>query len=311
MYNVSLSGSTCTITATTYTDYKDEYDYVTWPHYIYNGYYDYEPISRNVSNWRTETSGCIEERSTYEITDYNNVNFNRALDLNLDLVPTNDRDTRWRPQYPDVIYERALQSYYDSNALFTVPKVTSFYTFFKPTYEPGLVACPSPARKLATMTQAQVDTYIDSLQPLGATYHDIGMIWGGRLISPTGLFASENANVNGSPTSRNLIFLTDGETAPMDIAYGAYGVEPLDQRRWTLDSPIDLTTTVEKRFAVACQEVKRRNITIWVISFGVGTTQLMRDCSSDNRVFQADNAEQLNNAFTQIVKGIGDLRVTK
>ena len=33
------------------------------------------------------------------------------------------------------------------------------------------------------------------------------MIWGGRLISPTGLFASENADVGNSATSRNLIML--------------------------------------------------------------------------------------------------------
>ena len=59
------------------------------------------------------------------------------------------------------------------------------------------------------------------------------MIWGGRLISPTGLFADENADLSASaPTSRNLIFLTDGETAPYDLSYSSYGVEPLDQRRW-------------------------------------------------------------------------------
>ena len=59
------------------------------------------------------------------------------------------------------------------------------------------------------------------------------MIWGGRLISPTGLFAAENADVSSTrPSTRHLIFLTDGETAPRDIAYSSYGMEPLDERRW-------------------------------------------------------------------------------
>ena len=94
------------------------------------------------------------------------------------------------------------------------------------------------------------------------------MIWGGRLLSPTGLFAAENADLPGKPTNRHLIFLTDGLTEPRDIAYGAYGIEPLDQRRWSESSSLSLTQVVEKRFAVACDEVKKRNITVWVIGFG-------------------------------------------
>ncbi len=45
------------------------------------------------SNWRTEANGCMEERSTYEITDYDNVDLAQALDLDLDKVPTNRRRT--------------------------------------------------------------------------------------------------------------------------------------------------------------------------------------------------------------------------
>ena len=33
-------------------------------------------------------------------------------------------------------------------------------------------------------------------------------------------------------------------------------------------SALTLTETVEKRFAVACDEVKKRNVTVWVIGFG-------------------------------------------
>ena len=90
---------------------------------------------------------------------------------------------------------------------------------------------PCKAQKLQEMDADEVDTYLATLSPFGATYHDIGMIWGGRLISPTGLFASENADTPGTEKVRHLIFLTDGQTEPYDLAYGAYGIEGLDRRR--------------------------------------------------------------------------------
>src|SRR3546814_18557078 len=71
---------------------------------------------------------------------------------------------------------------------------------------------------LTTMTADDRETfedYVESLQPLGGTYHDVGMVWGARLLSPTGLFADENATApNERPISRHIVFMTDGEMAP-------------------------------------------------------------------------------------------------
>jgi Flp pilus assembly protein TadG len=55
--------------------------------------------------------GCVEERDTYEITDYSNVDFSRALDLDLDRVPTpGDPTTQWRPILNEVSYVRAINT---------------------------------------------------------------------------------------------------------------------------------------------------------------------------------------------------------
>jgi hypothetical protein len=138
------------------------------------------------------------------------------------------------------------------------------------------------------------------------------MIWGGRLLSPTGLFAAENADVSSTrPTSRNLIFLTDGETAPLDIAYSSYGVEPLDQRRWSPSSKFSLTQTVEKRFSAACNEVKKKNVSVWVISFGTAANPILQQCSGADRYFVAADTADLTEAFATIAKRLGELRVTK
>lgn len=260
-------------------------------------------------DWMTvQFKGCVEERDTYQIGDYGNVNLKKALDLDIDLVPsTNDPSTQWRPVLHDISFLRAITTsggYWSPNQV-----VTSDNYVIANAY--GLSACPSPARKLAVMSAVDVSNYVDSLVAQGSTYHDIGMIWGGRLISPTGLFAAENADVNGAPTSRNIIFLTDGKTEPLDLSYGTYGVEPLSQRRWSSSSPFNLTQTVENRFTFACNEVKKRNINVWVIGFGTQMTDMLKNCAGDGRWFQANNASQLSDAFSKIAKSMGDLRISK
>ena len=137
------------------------------------------------------------------------------------------------------------------------------------------------------------------------------MIWAGRLISPTGLFSGENADVGGLPTSRNLIFLTDGQTSSLDLSYGAYGVEPLDKRRWSpSSSSLTLTQTVEKRFSFACEEVKKKNVTVWFIAFGTDLNPIMTECAGPGHYFSASNAEELDEVFSKIAKSIGQLRLS-
>jgi Flp pilus assembly protein TadG len=307
----NLNGTTCEIWAGDYSSLTREYDEITYPVNGTTVSYRYAPIAKDVTNWRSESSGCMEERDTYEINDYNNVDLTRALDLDIDRVPTAGQPaTQWRPAYPDIIRGRSLDWY--GNGSWSVPAVTTTDAYlFRPVNYSYLVACPTPARKLAEMTAGDVSTYLSTLSANGSTYHDIGMIWGGRLLSPTGLFAAENAALAGKPTNRHLIFLTDGQTEPRDIAYGAYGIEPLDRRRWTQSSALSLAQVVEKRFAVACNEVKKRNVTVWVIGFGTTMTQVMKDCAGNGRWFQADDATQLNTAFAKIAASMGDLRISK
>ena len=311
-YYLELSGSTCLIKYYDFLSLIREYDQITIPVSSPTTNYTYKPVTRDVTSWRTESNGCMEERDTYEITDYSNVDFTRALDLDIDRVPTaGNPATQWRPSYPNVIYERSLDYY--GNGSFSVPPVTTTDAYlFHPADYGGLVVCPTASRKLAEISDpAVVTNYLASVNVSGSTYHDIGMIWGGRLLSPTGLFAADNADVPGKPTNRHLIFLTDGQTDARDLTYGAYGVEPLDQRRWSPSSTLSLTKVVENRFTVACEEVKKKNITVWVIGFGTTMTKMLKDCAGNGRWFQADDATQLNSAFAKIAASMGDLRISK
>ena len=258
-------------------------------------------------------SGCIQERDTYEITDYTNVDMNRALDLDLDRVPlAGDPDKyKWRPMFAGIGYTRGVD-WGGNGAPLVAPQLNTSAEYVAPDWLFGQYACPSAAKPLGVYDAATVATYVDGLQTVGATYHDIGMIWGGRMISKDGLFAGANADAGGRPTNRHLIFLTDGETAPLDILDTAYGIEPLDQRRWHIGSALSLTKTVENRFLFACDEVRKKNVTIWVISFGTSMTPLLTQCAGDSaHAFEANSAAGLQTAFERIAGSLADLRVTK
>ncbi|MFM5885884.1 MAG: Tad domain-containing protein [Novosphingobium sp.] len=266
----------------------------------------------NVQPLWAEFQGCIEERDTYEIDDYANVDLNKALDLNIDLVPNpKDERTQWRPLIPGFVFDRGM--WWDGSGTWEVNPVKQRYDFLMPWWA-GLAVCPTAARKLDALDATTLDAYLKSLKPEGSTYHDIGMIWGGRMISPTGIFAADNADIDGKPTSRHLIFLTDGQTAPLDYSYATYGVEPLDRRRWDPASPkggFTLTQVVENRFTVACNEVKKKNVTVWVISFGTSLNPMLKDCAGPGRAFEAKDAATLSATFAKIAQQMGDLRIAK
>jgi hypothetical protein len=211
--------------------------------------------------------------------------------------------------YTSLVYARSKK--YDGSGSFTKGQKVTNENFVNPGTL-GTAACPAAARKLAPLDAAELDTYLATLKANGSTSHDIGMIWGGRMLSPTGLFAAENADVSATrPSTRLLVFLTEGERAPRDISYSSYGIEPRDERRWALGSPLSLAPTVERRVSFACQQVRNRNITVWVISFGPAANPVMEACSGADRDFVAADAEELQATFTTIAKRMGELRVTR
>lgn len=309
MYRQYASGDQCLVQYLEDNNYVETYELFTSQQTSSNPVYEYRPVTADVSNWRTTLNGCMEERRTSEISDYDNVDLTQNLDLDIDTVPTpGDADTQWRPSNPAAIYARSFNT--AGSGSFTTENVVTTQNF-APTGQWWFSDCPAQAMKLAPMTDTDVNDYLATLNPLGATYHDIGMLWGGRLLSPTGLYASENADGTNGQRARHLIFLTDGQTEPYDLAYGAYGIEGLDRRRWNPASTLSLTETIEARFGIACAEVKKRNITVWVIAFGTNLNDSMLECAGPGQYFEAANAEDLNNAFSAIARSIGDLRLSK
>jgi Flp pilus assembly protein TadG len=274
----------------------------------FSGNYDYDQIRHDTSTYKTFVAtplptrqpgtsttslwaGCIEERDTVStITANSNYTIpTGAYDLNVDLIPSSD-ETRWRPLWQGVEYTRGGSAVSGANA-----------------------ACPTAAKRLTAWTRSDMVNYVNSLSPAGGTYHDIGMIWGARLISTGGIFADSCDTYNGMPCSRHIIFMTDGDMKPQGNIYSAYGYESLDERitgNYTTDTA--LKAVHNQRFKMVCNEAKGMNVSIWMIAFGTAATPEMNECASNsNQVATVANRDDLIDKFTEIGKNIGSLRLTQ
>lgn len=271
-------------------------------------------VVASTSTW----AGCIEERDTdssiASSTSTSSTPSN-AQDLNIDAIPDPaQKGSKWRPHWPDVEFTRSNSS--TGTWLNTSSRVSG-----------GWNACPSQARRLTsyasrtttpTGQSSSFDSYVNGLIAVGGTYHDIGMLWGARFLSPTGIFASDNANApNGFNISRHIVFMTDGDMSAYQQVYGAYGFQQLDARvasGSTSDS--GLTAIHNTRLQMLCNAIKAKGITIWVIGFrnqseGDIQTPLQNCATSANHWTMAYTASALSQKFKDIAKNIGGLRVSQ
>lgn len=250
--------------------------------------------------------GCIEERgseSTGSISysGITGMSPSTALDLDVDLVPSDDPDTKWGPMWPELAYYRTVSNW---QGTFLTSAVQTSQGTRASSY------CPHQAQLLSTMSQSAFYSYADALSDEGFTYHDIGMLWGLRLSSPEGPWAN-TVNVlptNGGKVSRHIIFMTDGQMEPSISIQSSYGIEWHD-RRVTDDGQTNQAARHTLRFRALCDNAKDKGFRVWVIAFASSLTTDLSYCASSNSSFLATNATQLNSAFQEIAKNVGELRV--
>ena len=249
--------------------------------------------TNETSSW----DGCIEERQTVAQSSFSynaltGMSPSNAYDLDIDSAPTADPATKWAPMWRDVAYRRS-----------TLAASTS-----------GTAAsssCVPRARLLAEMDQSDFNAYADSLTAQGNTYLSIGMLWGARLTSPDGIFGNlvKDDPANGGSVQRHIIFMTDGVQESSSSIYHAYGIESLDRRVSSDGSTSQTDSRHLSRFRAICDAVKAKGIRIWAIAFTTGLTSDLRYCASANSAYTASDAAQLNSAFQEIAKQVGELRV--
>ncbi|WP_428631142.1 pilus assembly protein TadG-related protein [Sphingopyxis sp.] len=252
--------------------------------------------------------GCIIERDTTTFGPTSTAPSN-AFDMNIDMVPTADARTQWKMFFPEFAYSRASTAETTSTS-------TSNVSSFGDQADSGsdIAACPPPAMRLTTMTAADRSTFVNRINALraqGYTYHDVGMVWGARLLSPTGILAAENATApNNRPINRHIVFMTDGDpTAPRNNF--SFQSEERSTGRIGASSDTDAVNRHTNRFQQICAQARGNNTTIWVVSFGTTLTTNLRNCASPGAAYQANNAAQLNEQFQAIARQISKLRLSQ
>jgi hypothetical protein len=273
------------------------------------------PIGSNGANADIAWQGCIEERKTVPLTASQDP-FTawkpipaEALDMDIDTLPdSNDPDTLWGPLLPSAVWMREDNS---GNKTLADRKTTSSQP------DASGTNCPTAARFYQSWGPTAYKNYVNSLQTGGNTYHDIGLLWGGRLMSPTGIFADQTAPSDVT-IQRHMVFMTDGDTQTSETNYSPYGVHWYD-RRQTDPSSAPSTTLLENnvnaRTEALCAAIKNRNITLWVVSYGgtgidATTKARLQTCASAGHFLEANSVSQLATTFKGIAAEISNLRLT-
>lgn len=258
------------------------------------------PVGTNGAMTTQTWSGCIEEPVWMDTTGNYSPIPAAAHDLNINLVPANDAQ-KWRPALNRATYERR-----DSSNNRTTNDVISTGNQSQPTF-----TCPRAAAKLTEISRTNLQSYVDSLVASGNTYHDIGMLWGARLISPRGMFAAENLTApNGDAIARHIVFMTDGMLVTGVENYSTQGIEWWDRRVTGNGDQNREASRRAARLQAICRAAQQENITVWVVAFGTALTQNLIDCASPGRAFQASDSATLNARFQEIAQKIAALRLT-
>jgi hypothetical protein len=279
------------------------------------------PIGDNGTNRTVSWTGCIEERQTvrnlstspsWENGDWNPIPTD-AYDMQIDLLPDSNPSTKWAPIFNNVVYRRYQNGNRTTSAV--VADEDGDFQNSGSIWQAN-ASCPVAARKYQTWTPNNFKNYVNGLVTGANTYHDIGLLWGARLMSPTGMFASENA-LTDMVVDRHMIFMTDGDTNMQPDDYSAYGINWWDRRQNSGSDPSKewLDANLNARTLAICKAVKDRNINLWVVAFGdnltTETEDRLRACASSGKYFRAVSVADIIQQFNNIASQISALRLTQ
>lgn len=200
------------------------------------------PVSHNALWYSTQWTGCVEERST--LSQGTGAAIRISGDVSKEDIDTVGTAThlQWTPYDPD-----ATQGLDTVNGVF----------------------CPARARKLQPYdTLADFQTAVnDALsRAMGQTNHDLGIMWGMRFLSSTGMFSSENPEVfRGVPVAKHIIFLTDGDMTAGNSTQVYHGTG-VPGRGVRMIGSGSLESRHQTRFQNACNRARQMGATIWVIA---------------------------------------------
>lgn len=165
--------------------------------------------------------------------------------------------------------------------------------------------CPQRHVVPLTNNRTTLENTINGLSALGHTYGNIGMAWGGRLISPEEPF-TEGEEWNDPRWRKAIVMMTDGDNT-MHPTYSAYGK--------TNEHDID-PGDLNERFEETCENIKAQGVRIYTVTFQSGinanTKGYYRRCASDDSMyFDAPTNDDLIDVFQEIANQLSKLHISK
>tara|TARA_R110002110_G_scaffold41836_6_gene132327 strand:+ start:132 stop:1655 length:1524 start_codon:yes stop_codon:yes gene_type:complete len=260
--------------------------------------------SARLAAWRASGQGCIEERASISSSSYLPQIQTAVERDDIDRMSGGSWDIN--RQWGRYDYEEWTSFVKSGYRIRWAPAAINDAPYWQ-------VACPSEAKKLAVYgTESGFRAAVDSAtaKVSGGTYHDIGIIWGMRFLSSTGMFAATNpTSIDDYPVNKHIIFMTDGRTDTQTNPwfYSAYGVNAVENRVQGTGNSDERHVA---RFQSACALARSMGITIWVIALDVADTSDIKPCATSAGQFYTSDGTDLESIFTQIGQGIGDLRLT-
>ncbi|MCP9222844.1 pilus assembly protein TadG-related protein [Erythrobacter sp. LQ02-29] len=178
--------------------------------------------------------------------------------------------------------------------------------------DPGGHSCPSEALPLTNYSNQ--GSFVSDVNKVtqrvgGNTYHDAGMLWGLRLISPTGFFAADNPTTrNGVVVNKHIVFMTDGV---QEVNANGYTEDSRDSQMNRVRGSGSLDTIHRARFLATCNLAKSMGITVWVIVLDTKPNPEVEQCATSGATYFYSDGNDLEQVFSDIGAGIGRLRLTK
>ena len=249
-----------------------------------------------IQGFRTSGNACIEERPSYG-EDYNNGEFVIGTSVTLEDINEKPRNAN----------DEELQ-----------------FGRYEAERQEGWVfdACVSEAKQFDTYADEDAfNTAIDEVTARvnGGTVADIGMLWGVRFSSRDGLLEANNPKEkNDWPVNVHIIFFTDGQMYNTGGHYTAYGIEQYTHRvagdGVAADAAVNSTDLIAKhneRFANICTLAKSMGMTIWVVVLDTLENDYYKNCATSPSHYYTSDGTDLEDKFTKIGQGIGNLRLTR
>lgn len=152
------------------------------------------------------------------------------------------------------------------------------------------------------LAQVDPDDY-NVMYPHGNTLGNIGMLWGGRLLSPAEPF-TEGKPWDSEYWKKAIVMMTDGDNTRngtyssfWDTGYNNYGVG-----------------TYNQRFEETCENLKKMGVLIYTVTFSYGINDntkgyYERCATSEDHYYDAPEQEDLEQAFEKIARELSTLHI--